>query len=225
MALRCLIAARNSESRSGCSQFDPTAARSVRSRTMLLTIVRSRRRVDARAMLELVQQSQMALELLEHVAAHIAAGQDRQDVEQTADRGASPPGTVLLAVIDRLRVQEVQAQEGAHALVERLLEDRGLRRRCSACGGLSHRSLLCLTRSPCVNGFDAVTHSGDAVAAIEGRTAIGASGAVLDFAVARRDSRQCTVVLIERRDLRRDCLERPFVVDNVVARPPIELGG
>ena len=74
--------------------------------------------------LEHVELREVALELLLHVGAHVAARGDGEDVEQAAHGGAAAPLALHLVVVQRLVVEEIEAQEGAHALVERLLEYR-----------------------------------------------------------------------------------------------------
>ncbi len=64
----------------------------------------------------------VALELLEHVGAHVAAAEDRQDLEQARDRGARAEVGRLVGVEQRLLVQEFDPQERPHPLAERLLE-------------------------------------------------------------------------------------------------------
>jgi len=44
---------------------------------------------------------------------------DRQDLEQRRDRGPRGPRVGFRVVVDRLLVQEVEAHETAHPLVER----------------------------------------------------------------------------------------------------------
>ena len=72
--------------------------------------------------LELRQLRQMPFDFLQHLGAHVAAGGDGQDVDEAADCRATAPLAGLLVVVQRLVVEEVQAQEGAHPLVERLFE-------------------------------------------------------------------------------------------------------
>ena len=70
---------------------------------------------------------------------------NREDVEQAAHGGAAAPLALHLVVVQRLAVEEVEAQECAHALVERLLEyqRRRLRRRLVLLMGLfGHRAIL-----------------------------------------------------------------------------------
>ena len=64
----------------------------------------------------------VALELLADVGADVAAPQDRQDLEQRRHRGARAELGRLVDVEQRLLVEELDAQERAHALRERLLE-------------------------------------------------------------------------------------------------------
>ena len=101
---------------------------------------------------------ELPLELLEHIRAHIAAGRDRQDVDQARHGRAAAPGARHLVVVERLVVEEIQAQEGAHPLVQRLLEDQHFagrpRRRWQprVRPGVRSCGVLCLTRAPSVNG-------------------------------------------------------------------------
>jgi hypothetical protein len=83
---------------------------------------RQSRRVDPRAVLVFAQQREVPLQFLQYVAAQVAAQRDREDVEQARDRGATAPLTGLLVVEEGLRIQEIEAQERAHALVQRLFE-------------------------------------------------------------------------------------------------------
>ena len=71
----------------------------------------------------------MALDLLQRLGAHVAARRDREDVDQAGDRRAAAPLRGLLVVVQRLVVEVVEAQERAHPLVERLLEDQRRARR------------------------------------------------------------------------------------------------
>ena len=80
------------------------------------------RGIHSRPRLELVQVGEVALQFLERIRAHVAARRDGQDVEQA---GHGRPGAGRgrdLALIQGLVVQEIQAHEGAHPLVERLLK-------------------------------------------------------------------------------------------------------
>ena len=89
----------------------------------------------------------MPLELLLHVGAHVAARGDGEDVEQAAHGGAAAPLALHLVVVQRLVVEEIEAQEGAHPLVERLLEYQrsGFRHRCACCWASSAIALFCVT--------------------------------------------------------------------------------
>jgi hypothetical protein len=79
--------------------------------------------VDAGLVLELGQLQQVPLDFLQHLGPHIAARGDGQDVDQAAHGRAAAPLARFLVVVERLVVEVVKAQEGAHAFVERLLED------------------------------------------------------------------------------------------------------
>ncbi len=83
---------------------------------------REPRRVDAGLAAVTAQDLGVALELLADVRAHVAAPQDRQDLEQRGDRGAGAELGRLVDVEQRLLVEELHAQERPHALRERLLE-------------------------------------------------------------------------------------------------------
>src|SRR5262245_20463020 len=80
------------------------------------------RGIHTRLALEHIELREMPLELLLHVGTHVAARGDGQDVEQAAHGGAAAPLALHLVVVQRLVVEEVETQEGAHPLVERLLE-------------------------------------------------------------------------------------------------------
>ncbi len=67
----------------------------------------------------------MPLELFQYIAAAIAAGGDGQNLEQARYRGTSAPGVFQLAVVGGLGIEKFEAQEGAHALVQRLLINHG----------------------------------------------------------------------------------------------------
>ena len=84
----------------------------------------------------------LALELLEHLAARVAARGDCKNFQQRPDRRARRPRVLALFVEQRLLVEEVQAQEGPHPLVERLLVDRA---------GRSSARGFAVTRSHCAN--------------------------------------------------------------------------
>jgi hypothetical protein len=64
----------------------------------------------------------MSLELFADVRAHVAAPQDRQDLEQRRHRGSRAELRRLVDVEQRLLVEELHAQERPHSLVQRLLE-------------------------------------------------------------------------------------------------------
>ena len=86
--------------------------------------------------------------------AHVAAGRDREDVEQARHGGAAAPRARHLVVVERLAVQEVEPQEGAHPLVQRLLEHERVGSRTrggwpDGCG-LGHRAIV-LERVAAVN--------------------------------------------------------------------------
>ena len=110
------------------------------------------RRVDPGLALEHIELREVPLEFLLHVGAHVAARGDGEDVEQAAHRGAAAPLALHLVVIQRLAVEEIEAQERAHALVERLLEYQ--RRGCAATGSygllglLGHRAYSARARPP-----------------------------------------------------------------------------
>ena len=172
MALRCLMAARNSESRSGCSQATPAADRSARRRSRLLISARSRVRVDARMVLVFVELGEVALELLEHIAAHIAAGGDGQHVQEARHGRAAPPAAGLVVVVQRLAVEEIEPQEGAQPLVQRLLEHGGVRARQA--GGrrldLDSSAVLCLRPLACESVTVSVSRASSRYCACSSRT-------------------------------------------------------
>ena len=64
----------------------------------------------------------MALELLDDVGPHVAAAQDRQDLEQAGDGRARAELGRLVDVEQRLLVEKLDPQERAHPLRQRLLE-------------------------------------------------------------------------------------------------------
>jgi hypothetical protein len=84
------------------------------------------------------------VELLEHVAAHVAAAEDGEDLEQTRDCGARAEVGRLVGMKPRLLVQELDPQECSHPLAERLLEfdESGLGRDDGELGGGVHAAIL-----------------------------------------------------------------------------------
>ena len=78
--------------------------------------------VNARLRLEFVEHADLPLELLQCVGPRVCARRDRDDIEQAGDRRPTAPVARGLAVEQRLVVEEVDTQEGAHPLGERLLE-------------------------------------------------------------------------------------------------------
>ena len=84
--------------------------------------LRKPRRVDAGLAAEPAEQLCVALELFTDVGANVAAPKDRQNLEQRRHGGARAELSRLVDVKQRLLVQELHAQERAHALVQRLLE-------------------------------------------------------------------------------------------------------
>ena len=77
--------------------------------------------VDARPRAERRQLVHLPLEFLQHLAADVAALRDRQDLEQGGDGRPRRPRVGQGVVVHGLLVQEIEAQEVAHPLVERLL--------------------------------------------------------------------------------------------------------
>src|SRR5688572_3833206 len=103
------------------------------------------RRIHAGLALEHVELREVPLELLLHVGAYVAARGDGQDVEQAAHGGAAAPLALHFVVVQRLVIEKIEAQEGAHALIERLLEYQrcGFRHRLWLLLGLfCHRAIL-----------------------------------------------------------------------------------
>jgi hypothetical protein len=101
--------------------------------------------IDTGLALENVELREVPLELLLHVGAYVTPCRDGEDVEQAAHRRAAAPLALHLVVVQRLVVEEIEAQERAHPLVERLLEDeRGgfHHRHCLNLGFLGHRGIL-----------------------------------------------------------------------------------
>ncbi len=79
------------------------------------------RLVDPGNVLVAVIDADLALQLLQHVTADVATAEDRDDVEHARDGAATAPFGVLLHVEAQLLVEELEAQEGAHPLAQRLL--------------------------------------------------------------------------------------------------------
>src|SRR5579859_5523774 len=126
MALRCLTALKNSESRSGAMKLPPTADRSLRSLTKF--VINDLRRAGSTPVLVWYSFRMFAWRSSSlSTSLRIAARGDGEDLEQAGDGGARTPGTVRLAVKRGLGVEKFDAQEGAHALVERLLVNDGRR--------------------------------------------------------------------------------------------------
>ena len=143
--------------------------------------------------------SQVALDFLQHLGAHVAARGDGQDVDEAGHGRAAAPLAGLLVVVQRLVVEVVQAQEGAHALVEWLLENE---RRAAAGGG---RELLCR------RGF--LDHHG-IVHNSAGRRKCSAATCRRIRTVIRPAAGSA----VQRLHLRRQCRGVGFVDDHVVRR-------
>ncbi len=67
----------------------------------------------------------MAFDLFEHIRASVAPGGDGEDVDQARHRGPAAPLAGHLVVMQGLVIEKIQAQKGAHPLVQRLLENQG----------------------------------------------------------------------------------------------------
>ncbi len=150
IVLRCLIAFRNSESRSFCRNSAPDGAELLAQAVHLREQHAQARRVDPGAGAEGRELRHLPLEILEHLAAEVAARRDRQDLEQRIDRGARRPRIGARVVMHGLVIQEVEAQEIAHPLVERhLVDDRapGRVRRGHQCFARVHGSVFCASLS------------------------------------------------------------------------------
>ncbi|MEJ0098639.1 MAG: hypothetical protein WDO12_02370 [Pseudomonadota bacterium] len=101
--------------------------------------------------LEALELGEVLLDFLQHFTAHVGARGDGEDVDQAAHGGTAAPLAGLLVVVKRLVIEVIEAQEGAHPLVERLLEDewRAARRTGGGAFGqdgfLRHR-VFCINR-------------------------------------------------------------------------------
>ncbi len=108
------------------------------------------RGIHARPRLELVQMGEVALQFLERIRTHVAAGGDGEDVQKAGHGRPGAGGGRDLALVQRLVVQKVQSHEGAHPLIERLLvhDDPSAASTAgsSICCWASLIPLLCLTR-------------------------------------------------------------------------------
>ena len=76
-------------------------------------------RIDTWLALVLLQRVDVMVQLLVDLATDVSAQQDREYLQQGADRGARAPAGVCLGVVQHLPVQEFDAQEGAHAFAQR----------------------------------------------------------------------------------------------------------
>ena len=74
MALRCLMALRNSDSRSGCRNVEPACSSSERSRIRFDITVRSRPASTPGFAWNSFERGELPLELLQHIRADVAAG-------------------------------------------------------------------------------------------------------------------------------------------------------
>ena len=119
-------------------------------RCSLVSSTRSRAASTPGRRVERRELRHLPLEFLQHLAAHVAALGDGEDLEQRGDRRARRPRVGLGVVVHRLLVQEIEAQEVAHPLVERLLVDdhagsrtppRALRPRSHSCRYSASRAL------------------------------------------------------------------------------------
>ncbi len=138
MALRCLIALKNSESRSGCRNAEPAFMRSARRRTRF-AVSAFRRLVSTPAFdWEVVECRQLALELLQDIRTHVAACRKSQDVDQACHRRPATPGAGALVVVQGLVVEEVEPQEGAP---------------CAHSGGCSNTSVSVAVSTEARNGL------------------------------------------------------------------------
>src|SRR5262245_21758761 len=85
-------------------------------RVAILDEPREPARIDARLALVAPEHAGVTLELLDHVGAHVASAQDRDDLEQARDRGARAEVARIFGVKKRLLVEELDPQEGPHPL-------------------------------------------------------------------------------------------------------------
>src|SRR3970040_2621215 len=87
----------------------------------------------------------MSVELFEDVGPHVPAPDDREDLEQAPYRRAGAEIRGIAGVKRRLSIKELEAQEGPHAFIERLLERNRVRielRMRDFCGVLDHPAIL-----------------------------------------------------------------------------------
>jgi hypothetical protein len=75
--------------------------------------------------LKALQGIDLVVEFLVYLAAQVAAGQYRQDIEQRRNCGSCGPAGFVLAVVQHLLIQELESQERTHALAERKLVKSG----------------------------------------------------------------------------------------------------
>ena len=101
----------------------PRPFRSFRKRMRFDSTARSRPGIDARIRLVDIEPVNLPLELLQHLIAHVAARGDCKYFQETRNGRAAAPDVRRFVVIERLRIEKIEAQKRPHALVERLLVD------------------------------------------------------------------------------------------------------
>ena len=107
--------------------------------------------VDARPALKALQGAKLMVEFLQDLTSHVATGENCQNLEKRGNGGSRRPICLFLDVVEHLLVEELETQERAHTLRQRLLI---VRRCCGAVGsnfsgGFGHRRIL---RYPVLGG-------------------------------------------------------------------------
>ena len=77
--------------------------------------------VHARLCLKALQDAELLVQLLQNLAADIAARQNRQDFQKRGNRSPRGPISLFVAVVEHLLVEKLESQKRAHTLRQRLL--------------------------------------------------------------------------------------------------------